>query len=61
MPYRWLFCLLIPVGAVAKVNVVWDSGDLLNGLQIFPNVIGLIGLSGIVATYALSKTRDEGS
>jgi AGCS family alanine or glycine:cation symporter len=57
MPYRWLFCLLIPLGAVAKVDVVWDSGDLLNGLQIFPNVIGLIGLSGIVATYALSKTR----
>ena len=61
MPYRWLFCLLIPVGAVAKVDVVWDSGDLLNGLQIFPNVIGLIGLSGIVATYALSKTRADKS
>src|SRR4051812_15457533 len=43
MPYRWLFCLLIPLGAVAKVDVVWDSGDLLNGLQIFPNVIGLVG------------------
>src|SRR3954469_2623924 len=61
MPYRWLFCLLIPLGAVAKVDVVWDSGDLLNGLQIFPNVIGLIGLSGIVATYALTKTRGDNS
>jgi AGCS family alanine or glycine:cation symporter len=61
MPYRWLFCLLIPLGAVAKVDVVWDSGDLLNGLQIFPNVIGLIGLSGIVATYALGKTRGDKS
>src|SRR4051794_33133105 len=61
MPYRWLFCLLIPLGAVAKVDVVWDSGDLLNGLQIFPNVIGLIGLSGIAATYALRRTRTKES
>ena len=59
MPYRWLFCLLIPLGAVAKVDVVWDSGDLLNGLQILPNVIGLVGLSGIVAKYALRKKDPE--
>jgi alanine or glycine:cation symporter, AGCS family len=60
MPYRWVFCLLIPVGAIAKVEAVWASGDLLNGLQIFPNVIGLIGLSGIAATYARSRAdKDE--
>ena len=48
MPYRWLYCLLIPFGAVAKVDLVWAWGDILNGLQVFPNVIGLIFLSGIV-------------
>ncbi len=52
MPYRWLFCLLIPIGAIAKVNLVWAWGDMLNGLQIFPNVIGLVALSGLAATYA---------
>jgi AGCS family alanine or glycine:cation symporter len=52
MPYRWLFCALIPLGAVAQPDLVWAWGDLLNGLQIFPNVIGLIGLSGIAAKYA---------
>jgi alanine or glycine:cation symporter, AGCS family len=55
MPYRWLYCLLIPFGAVAKVDLVWAWGDILNGLQVFPNVIGLIFLSGIVAKYAASK------
>ncbi len=49
LPYRWVYCLLIPFGAVAKVNLVWAWGDLMNALQIFPNVIGLIGLSGVVA------------
>jgi alanine or glycine:cation symporter, AGCS family len=52
MPYRWLYCLLIPIGAVAKVEAVWAWGDLMNGLQVFPNVVGLVGLSGVVATYA---------
>jgi AGCS family alanine or glycine:cation symporter len=60
MPYRWLYCLLIPLGAVAKVNAVWAWGDILNGLQVFPNVIGLIGLSGLAARYAASRSpRDE--
>jgi alanine or glycine:cation symporter, AGCS family len=56
MPYRWFYCLLIPFGALVKVKTIWNWGDILNGLQVFPNVIGLIGLSGIAAHYALSKT-----
>ena len=52
MPYRWIYCLLIPFGAVTKVEVVWAWGDLMNALQVFPNLIGVIGLSGIVAKIA---------
>jgi AGCS family alanine or glycine:cation symporter len=52
MPYRWIYCLLIPFGAVSKVETVWAWGDILNGLQVFPNVIGLVLLSGIAAKYA---------
>jgi len=55
MPYRWLFCLLIPLGATAEVELVWAWGDILNGLQILPNVIGLIGLSGLAAKYAKKR------
>jgi len=49
MPYRWLYCLLIVGGAISKVDTVWAWGDLLNGLQIFPNLVGVIGLSGVAA------------
>ena len=52
VPYRWIYCLLIPFGAIARVDVVWAWGDFMNALQVFPNVIGLLGLSGIVAKYA---------
>lgn len=56
LPYRWLFCLLIPLGAVAKPDLVWAWGDVLNGLQIFPNVIGIVGLSGLAAAYAIGRS-----
>jgi AGCS family alanine or glycine:cation symporter len=52
LPYRWIYCLLIPFGAIAKVNLVWAWGDLMNALQIFPNLAGVIGLSAIVAAIA---------
>lgn len=51
-PYRWIYCGLIVFGAAAKVETVWAWGDLMNGLQVFPNVVGLVGLSGIVAVAA---------
>ena len=52
LPYRWIYCLLIPFGAIAKVNLVWAWGDLMNALQIFPNLVGVLLLSGIVARIA---------
>lgn len=52
LPYRWIFCLLIPFGAVARVDVVWAWGDLMNALQVFPNLVGVLGLSGVVAREA---------
>jgi AGCS family alanine or glycine:cation symporter len=52
VPYRWIYCLLIPFGAVAKVNLVWAWGDLMNALQIFPNLIGVLALSGVAARAA---------
>lgn len=55
VPYRWIYCLLIPFGAVSRVDVVWAWGDLMNALQVFPNLIGVIGLSGLVAKVAWSK------
>ena len=52
MPYRWIYCLLIPFGAIARVNLVWAWGDLMNALQIFPNLIGVLLLSGVAARAA---------
>jgi AGCS family alanine or glycine:cation symporter len=55
IPYRWIYCLLIPFGAVARPDVVWNWGDLMNALQVFPNLVGVVGLSGVAAMYAWKK------
>jgi AGCS family alanine or glycine:cation symporter len=49
LPYRWAYCLLIPFGAMTKVDLVWAWGDLMNALQIFPNLVGVVALSGFAA------------
>jgi alanine or glycine:cation symporter, AGCS family len=56
IPYRWAYCLLIPFGAVMKPELVWAWGDLMNVLQVFPNMVGLIGLSGLVVAYTKKGT-----
>jgi AGCS family alanine or glycine:cation symporter len=52
IPYRWAYCLLIPLGASIRPEVVWAWGDLMNALQVFPNLIGVVALSGLVAKIA---------
>jgi alanine or glycine:cation symporter, AGCS family len=49
VPYRWVYCGLVILGATSRVELVWAWGDLMNGLQILPNLVGVIGLSGVVA------------
>lgn len=46
--YRAMFTFLVFIGAVAKLDLVWAFADIMNGLMAFPNLIGLIGLSGVV-------------
>ncbi len=57
VPYRWIYCALIPLGAVLRPETVWAWGDLMNALQVFPNVIGLVALSGLVARDARAPLK----
>ena len=50
LPYRIVFILLIGVGAVAKLSLVWNISDTLNGLMAIPNLIGLILLTPVVVS-----------
>ncbi len=48
--YRIVFVIFVAVGAMLKLEVVWRVSDIMNGLMAFPNLVGLIGLSGIIAS-----------
>jgi AGCS family alanine or glycine:cation symporter len=47
MPFRWIYCGLIFLGSVLRVEVAWSIGDVFNGMMAFTNLIGILGLSGL--------------
>jgi alanine or glycine:cation symporter, AGCS family len=61
VPYRWIYCGLVVLGATSRVDLVWAWGDLMNGLQIFPNLVGLVGLSGVVSRLLRDDEAQERS
>ncbi|MFS1514448.1 alanine/glycine:cation symporter family protein [Chengkuizengella sp. SCS-71B] len=46
--YRTLFVVSAFFGAVLTLETVWGIADIMNGLMAIPNLIGLLGLSGVV-------------
>ncbi|WP_100400882.1 alanine/glycine:cation symporter family protein [Bacillus sp. FJAT-44742] len=60
--YRIMFVIAVFFGAIMDLGLVWGIADVLNGLMAAPNLIGLLGLSGVVVaetTYFLKKMREE--
>jgi len=53
-PYRIIFVIAVFIGAVAKLEVVWTFADVMNGLMAIPNLIGLLGLGGVVVAETKS-------
>jgi AGCS family alanine or glycine:cation symporter len=48
-PYRYLFTVFVGIGAISQLDLVWGIADIFNGLMAFPNLIGLLALSPIIA------------
>lgn len=49
-PYRLFFVIFVAIGTFLKLETVWTTADLMNGLMAFPNLVGLIGLSSIIVS-----------
>jgi len=47
--YKYIFIALIAVGPFLKLSLIWTIADIVNGLMAIPNLIAIIGLSGVVA------------
>lgn len=57
MPYKWAYCFLIPLGAVVKLELIWNLADITNAFMALPNLIGLLGLGGVVIALTHSYNR----
>jgi AGCS family alanine or glycine:cation symporter len=48
LPFRILWIMAVPVGALAHLNTVWLLADIMNALMAIPNLIALVLLSPVV-------------
>lgn len=46
--YRIAYVVAVFIGAISQLQIVWGVADIMNGLMALPNLIGLLGLSGVV-------------
>ena len=53
--YQVLFVAVILIGATLKLDLVWNIADTLNGFMAIPNLVALLGLSGVV----IKLTKDH--
>lgn len=49
LPYKMVYVIAHFLGAIVGLTLVWDLGDIALGIVIFPNLLGVIMLSGLVA------------
>ena len=57
--YSAIVVLCIVVGALLKVNLVWEMADFFNGLMIIPNVLALIKSVHVVRDTKVCSTVGE--
>ena len=57
--YKVIFILFCIVGATGSGTLMWDIADTLNGMMAIPNLIALLGLSGVVAKITKDYFMDK--
>ena len=45
MPYRYIYCVVLFIGATSKLEDIWGFGDVALGLMAIPNLIAILLLS----------------
>jgi len=59
LPYRLLWVIMIPFGAMTQLELPWLLADVLNGLMAIPNIVSLIFLSPVIYRLTRDYFADE--
>ena len=55
--YQIVFIFVVVIGSTLELNLVWNIADTLNGFMALPNLIALLGLSGVVVKLTKEHFR----
>lgn len=58
-PFRTLYTLVVPVGALAQLDFVWLLSDTFNALMAIPNLVALLLLSPVVFRVVKEYQRSK--
>ncbi|GGI69209.1 sodium:alanine symporter [Shewanella hanedai] len=62
-PFRILWILVVPLGAISSLDFIWLLADTLNAMMAIPNLIALVLLSPVVFAltreYFIEKRQDD--
>jgi AGCS family alanine or glycine:cation symporter len=63
MPYRVVYVVMVFVGAMVKLDFVWNLSDMLNAFMAIPNLLSVLLLSAVVTSetkhYLWSDRLDD--
>ena len=59
MPFRVAWTIVVFIGSVVSLDLVWGIADILNALMAFPNLVALLGLSGVIAAETKKYLFDD--
>lgn len=57
--YQIVFVCIVIIGSTMDLGLAWSIADTLNGLMAIPNLVGLIGLSGVVVKLTKEHFRSD--
>ena len=58
--YQVIFVAIIVIGAALELELAWDIAETLNGFMAVPNLVALLGLSGVVIRLTKERfSKDE--
>ena len=58
-PFRVVWVIVSFVGCVMSLKLVWNIADTLNAMMAFPNLIALLGLSGVIVSETKKYLWDD--
>lgn len=58
-PFRIAWVIVVFIGCITSLDLVWNIADTLNAMMAFPNLVALLGLSGVIVSETKKYLWDD--